>query len=88
MEHTAERMVIAGSPERCFAVVTEVERYPEWVADLKQVHVLSRDELGRASRYELHPELVEGTAVVIENDVADPAAPLGESSASEGPLPR
>ncbi len=49
MENTAERMVIAGSPERCFAVVTEVERYPEWVADLKQVHVLSRDELGRAS---------------------------------------
>ncbi|MDA8291214.1 MAG: SRPBCC family protein [Actinomycetota bacterium] len=49
MERTAEHMVIVGSPEQCFAVVTDVERYPEWVADLKEVHVLSRDEQGRAS---------------------------------------
>lgn len=49
MERTAEQMVIAGTPASCFAVVTDVERYPEWVADLKQVHVLSRDEQGRAS---------------------------------------
>lgn len=46
------------------------------------------DELGRASRYELHPELVEGTTVVIEDGVVDPAAPLGESAAGDGPLPR
>ncbi len=48
MEHTAERMVIAGTPARCFAVVTDVERYPEWVADVKDVRVLERDEQGRA----------------------------------------
>ncbi|HVC25781.1 MAG TPA: SRPBCC family protein [Acidimicrobiales bacterium] len=49
MERTAEHMVIAGSPEQCFAVVTDVERYPEWVADLKEVHVLSRDDDGLAA---------------------------------------
>ena len=41
--------MIAGSPERCFAVVTDVERYPEWVSDVKQVDVLERDGEGRAS---------------------------------------
>lgn len=48
MERTAEKMVIAGSPERCFAVVTDFEAYPEWVADVKEVEVLERDGEGRA----------------------------------------
>jgi ribosome-associated toxin RatA of RatAB toxin-antitoxin module len=42
-------MVISGSPDRCFAVVTDLERYPEWVGDLKSVQVLERDDAGRAS---------------------------------------
>ena len=41
MEHTAQKLTIAGTPERCFAVVTDLERYPEWVADVKEVHVLA-----------------------------------------------
>jgi ribosome-associated toxin RatA of RatAB toxin-antitoxin module len=41
-------MVVSGTPERCFAVVTDVERYPEWVGDLKAVEVLERDEEDRA----------------------------------------
>lgn len=49
MERTAEQLIVLGSPARCFEVVTDVERYPEWVADLKEVHVLSRDEQQRAS---------------------------------------
>ena len=47
-DQTTERMVISGSPERCFAVVSDVERYPEWVGDLKAVEVLERDEAGHA----------------------------------------
>lgn len=46
-EHTSERLVVAATPERCFAVVADVERYPEWVADIKEVHVESRDGEGR-----------------------------------------
>ena len=49
MEHTAQKMTIAGTPERCFAVVTDLERYPEWFADVKEVNVLSRDPEGRPS---------------------------------------
>ncbi|HTX00441.1 MAG TPA: SRPBCC family protein [Acidimicrobiales bacterium] len=48
MERTAEAMEILGSPERCFAVVADVEAYPEWVADIKEVQVLERDAAGRA----------------------------------------
>jgi ribosome-associated toxin RatA of RatAB toxin-antitoxin module len=40
-------MVIHGSPERCFAVATDVERYPDWVADVKEVTVLERDAESR-----------------------------------------
>lgn len=48
MEHTSEVMVIAATPERCFEVVSDVVAYPRWVADLKDVQVLERDEQGRA----------------------------------------
>jgi ribosome-associated toxin RatA of RatAB toxin-antitoxin module len=42
-------MVIAAPPERCYATVTEVEAYPDWVADVKEVTVLERDDEGRAA---------------------------------------
>lgn len=48
MERTSERLNINGSIERCFAVVTDVERYPEWVPDVKEVSVLERDAVGQA----------------------------------------
>lgn len=48
VEHTSEELVVAGSPARCFAVVTDVEQYPRWVADVREVHVLERDAQGRA----------------------------------------
>jgi ribosome-associated toxin RatA of RatAB toxin-antitoxin module len=48
-DQTAERMVVSGTPERCLAVVLDVEHYPEWVGDLKSVEVLERDDAGRAS---------------------------------------
>jgi ribosome-associated toxin RatA of RatAB toxin-antitoxin module len=47
-DQTAERMVVSGTPERCFAVVTAFERYPEWVGDLKAVEIVERDDEGRA----------------------------------------
>lgn len=48
-DQTSERMVVSATPEHCLAIVTDVERYPEWVADLKAVEVLERDEEDRAS---------------------------------------
>jgi ribosome-associated toxin RatA of RatAB toxin-antitoxin module len=36
--------------ERCYEVVSNVEEYPSWVPDVKEVKVLDRDEKGRPSR--------------------------------------
>lgn len=47
-EQVAERMIIRGRPADCFAVLTAFERYPEWAADIKAVHIEERDAQGRA----------------------------------------
>jgi ribosome-associated toxin RatA of RatAB toxin-antitoxin module len=49
-EHVIERMIIRATPEQCFAVLTDLERYPEWAADIKSVQVEERDEQGRPRR--------------------------------------
>lgn len=49
-EKTTERMRVAAPPERCYAVITDFEAYPEWVADVKQVEILDTEPGGRASR--------------------------------------
>lgn len=46
-ELATHRMVVAAPPEQCFAVVSDIERYPEWAADIKEVTVLRRDDEGR-----------------------------------------
>jgi ribosome-associated toxin RatA of RatAB toxin-antitoxin module len=46
-ELATERMVVTATPEQCFAVVSDIERYPEWAADIKQVVVERRDDEGR-----------------------------------------
>jgi hypothetical protein len=43
-------MVIRGTPEHCYAVLTDFEAYPEWAADIKAVSVDERDEAGRPTR--------------------------------------
>jgi ribosome-associated toxin RatA of RatAB toxin-antitoxin module len=46
-DQATENMSVAAPPERCFAVVADLERYPEWAADIKEVEVKERDDLGR-----------------------------------------
>lgn len=46
-EQATEHTSVTASPERCFAVVADIERYPEWAADIKDVTVLDRDAEGR-----------------------------------------
>jgi uncharacterized protein YndB with AHSA1/START domain len=46
-EQVAERMIIRATPERCFGILTDFERYPEWAADIKAVTVAGTDEQGR-----------------------------------------
>jgi ribosome-associated toxin RatA of RatAB toxin-antitoxin module len=46
-EQATEHTTVSAPPERCYAVVTDIERYPEWAADIKQVTVEERDDEGR-----------------------------------------
>jgi ribosome-associated toxin RatA of RatAB toxin-antitoxin module len=47
-----EHISVAASPEHCFAIATDYERYPEWAKDVKHAAVLERDPEGRASKVE------------------------------------
>jgi ribosome-associated toxin RatA of RatAB toxin-antitoxin module len=46
-DQTTERITVAASPAVVYEVAADLERYPEWVADIKQVTVDERDGLGR-----------------------------------------
>ena len=46
-DQATEHMTVSAPPERCFAVVADLERYPEWAADIKEVEVKERDAQGR-----------------------------------------
>lgn len=48
-EEATERITVAAPPELCFQVADDIERYPEWAADIKEVTVHERDEQGRPS---------------------------------------
>jgi ribosome-associated toxin RatA of RatAB toxin-antitoxin module len=49
-EQVAERMMIRATPEHCFDILVDFERYPEWSPDIKSVTVLEHDAQGRATR--------------------------------------
>lgn len=66
-EQVTERMIIRGTPEHCFGVLTAFEQYPEWAADIKSVTIGERDQdghpldvtfraaaFGRSTSYTLH----------------------------------
>ena len=46
-DHATQRRVINATPQQCFEVVTDFERYPEWASDVKSATITEQDELGR-----------------------------------------
>jgi len=65
-------MRIRATPERCFAVVTDFEHYPEWAADIKSVTVESRDADGRATEVTFRAAAFgRSTTVTLQYDYAD-----------------
>jgi len=50
---------IDATPERCFEVLTDYERLPEWQGAVRSARVLERDEQGRGSvvEYEVDAKL-------------------------------
>jgi ribosome-associated toxin RatA of RatAB toxin-antitoxin module len=51
-DQATQRAIVHATPEECFAVAADFERYPEWASDVKQATVLSRDTDGRGSEVE------------------------------------
>lgn len=51
-EHATQKVVIQATPERCFAVASDFERYPAWASDVKEAIVRTRDDEGRGSEVE------------------------------------
>ena len=49
-EQVTERMIIRASPQQCFEILTDFDRYPDWSSDIKAVNVVERDDLGRPTR--------------------------------------
>jgi hypothetical protein len=49
-EQVTERMIIRGTPEHCFDVITGFEHYPDWAADIKSVTIDERDWEGRPAQ--------------------------------------
>jgi len=74
-EETSEEVTISAPRELCWQIVTDFERYPEWVPDLRSVEVRERDErdrpkvvafraaaFGRSTSYTLSYDLSEAPA--------------------------
>jgi uncharacterized membrane protein len=49
-DQTTQRILVDAPPSRVYDVAADIERYPEWVHDIKSVTVDERDGLGRPHR--------------------------------------
>ena len=76
-ESATQTITIAASQERCIAIVTDFERYPEWAHDVKEATVVARDDqeralevefrasaLGRSTHYTLHYDYSDAPALL------------------------
>ncbi len=46
-EIATETAQVNASLQKCLDVVTDIQRYPEWISDIKEVRILSTDSEGR-----------------------------------------
>lgn len=51
-ETATETITIAAPHDQVWAIATDLERYPEWAHDVKDVVITSRDDDGRPSQVE------------------------------------
>ena len=71
-EHANERIRIDASLEQCLAVVLDVENYPSWARDLKQVTIQERDEDGRGRLVEFRAAAMgQSFKYVLEYDYSE-----------------
>lgn len=51
-ETASQTVTTSASPDRVWTIAADVERYPEWAKDVKDVVVRARDDQGRATEVE------------------------------------
>ena len=49
-DQASEQVVVTAPVDRCFAVASDFESYPDWAPDIKECHILARDDQGRGTR--------------------------------------
>ena len=65
-------MNIAATPDACFDVAADFERYPVWAADVKHARVVDRDDQGRATRVDYRAAaLGRSVRYVLDYDLSD-----------------
>jgi ribosome-associated toxin RatA of RatAB toxin-antitoxin module len=76
-ESASQTINIAASPERCFDVATDFERYPEWAKDVKEAVVRQRDDDGRPTEVEFRASaLGRSTHYTLSYDYSEAPAVL------------
>jgi uncharacterized membrane protein len=70
----SERIRVEAPAARCWDVAVDFESYPEWVRDVKEAHIVERDDEGRGKRVEFRAAaLGKSIRYVLEYDYS--AAP-------------
>ena len=71
-ETATETITIAAPHDAVWAIATDLERYPEWAHDVKDVVITARDENGRPSQVEFRTSaLGRSTHYTLQYDYAE-----------------
>lgn len=77
-ETATETITIDAPPERVWEIAVDIEHYPEWARDIKDVTVHSTDELGRPSEVEFRASaLGRSTHYTLQYDYTNAPGELG-----------
>ncbi len=77
-ETATERITIAASHDQVWKIATDLERYPEWAHDVKDVVITSRDDDGRPRQVEFRTSaLGRSTHYTLEYDYSQAPGALG-----------
>jgi uncharacterized membrane protein len=71
-ETATEEITIEAPPDKVWAIATDLEKYPEWTHDVKDVVITSRDDDGRPSQVEFRTSaLGRSTHYTLSYDYTD-----------------
>ncbi len=72
-EHALVQTSVCAAPEQCFAVVTDLAKYPDWARGVTDVDIVSVDPAGRPTRAQFRAEAMgRTTRYILDYDYVDP----------------